>query len=300
MINVCLAGTGGMLPIPGRWLTSFWVEHEGRAALVDCGEGTQIALAQHGCRLSSLEAIFITHTHADHISGLPGLLLSLGNCGKTEPLRIYGGIGIADTVKKLCCICPFLPFGIEVAELPADQPSELLWNGMTVRTLPLRHSVECLGYSFTLYRKPVFAPEKAKSLGVDVKLWSRLHSGESVESGGRLITPEMVTAGERAPIKLTYITDTSYFVELTEFARDSDLLVCEGMYGDDEYTEKMTEKGHMVFSQSAAIAADSGSRRLWLTHYSPALKEPQQYERQVRSIFPETVISADGERIVLK
>ena len=175
MINVCLAGTGGMLPIPGRWLTSLWVEHEGRAALVDCGEGTQIALAQHGCRLSSLEAIFITHTHADHISGLPGLLLSIGNCGRTEPLRIYGGIGIADTVKKLCCICPFLPFGIEVAELPADQPSELLWNGMTVHTLPLRHSVECLGYSFTLYRKPVFAPEKAKALGVDVKLWSRLH-----------------------------------------------------------------------------------------------------------------------------
>ena len=119
-------------------------------------------------------------------------------------------------------------------------------------------------------------------------------------SGGRLITPEMVTAGERAPIKLNYITDTRYFVELTEFARNSDLLVCEGMYGDDEYNEKMTEKGHMVFSQSAAIAADSGSRKLWLTHYSPALKEPQQYERQVRSIFPETVISTDGERTVLK
>lgn len=300
MINTTLIGTGGMLPLPNRWLSSLWLEYNGKACLVDCGEGTQIAIAQHKLKLSHLDIILITHTHADHISGLAGLLLSLGNCGKTDTLKIYGNTGIAETLRKLLCICPVLPFEIEITELPNHTKSSFIWNDIVISSLPLDHRIDCLGYSFVLNRKPVFAPDKAKSLGIDLKYWKTLHSGNEVVIDGQTITPEMVTSKRRSPIKVSYITDTRYFDELADFAENSDLLICEGMYGDDEYTVKMREKGHMVFSQSAALAVNSGSKKLWLTHYSPALTNPMDYVEFMEKLFPETTISTDGQSIVLK
>lgn len=300
MIDVNLIGTGGMLPLPERWLTSMWLEYKGKACLVDCGEGTQIAINKHGIKLSHLDTLLITHIHADHVSGLAGLLLSLGNCGKTDVLKIYGHIGIIDTIRQLCCICPVLPFETEIHELPLDCIAQFEWNEMIISSMPLKHSVDCLGYSFVLNRKPVFNPIKAKSLGIDVKYWKELHAGKSVTIDGREITQEMVTDEQRKPIKVTYMTDSRYFGKMIEFAKNSDLLISEGMYGDDEYISKMVEKGHMVFSQSAEIAKKSGSERLWLTHYSPALVNPHEYEESIRQIFVNTVISRDGEKITLK
>lgn len=300
MIDVTLIGTGGMLPLPERWLTSLWVEYKGRACLIDCGEGTQIAINKHGLKLSRLDTLLITHLHADHVSGLAGLLLSLGNCGKTDTLKIYGHIGISDIIRQLCCICPVLPFEIEIHELPLDRKLQFDWNEMIISSMPLKHSIDCLGYSFVLNRKPVFNPQKAKALGIDVKYWKELHAGKSVIMDGQEITQEMVTDEQRKPIKLTYMTDTKYFDDMVDFARDSDLLVSEGMYGDDEYIGKMEEKGHMVFSQSAGLALESASKLLWLTHYSPALVNPNDYKESVQKIFADTVISRDGEKITLK
>ncbi len=300
MIDVCLAGTGGMLPLPERWLTCFWLEYNGKACLIDCGEGTQITLAKNSCKISRLDAIFITHIHADHISGLAGLLLSLGNSGKTGILKIYGHEGISDIIEKLCCICPVLPFELEIHEISVNKVSEFIWNDMNIRVLPLKHGISCLGYSFILNRKPVFNPVKAKNLGIDVKYWKSLHAGENVNIDGREITTDMVTDEKRNPIKITYMTDSIYFDDMISFAENSDLLICEGMYGDDEYKEKMLEKGHMIFSQSANLAVKSNSKKLWLTHYSPALVTPSEYSESVRKIFPDTVISRDGERMTLK
>lgn len=300
MIDVCLAGTGGMLPLPERWLTCLWIEYNGKSALIDCGEGTQIALAESGCKLSRLDALFITHIHADHISGLAGLLLSLGNYGKTDKLKIYGHKGIGGIIKSLCCICPVLPFEVEVIELSCTNISEFKWNDIDVKSLPMKHRIECLGYSFTLNRKPVFNPQKAKDLGIDLKYWKTLHEGKSIILDGKKIVSDMVTDEKRKPIKITYMTDSVYFDEMVDFAKNSDLLVSEGMYGDDEYIEKMREKGHMVFSQSAGIAKKSGSERLWLTHYSPALVNPTDYAESVRELFPNTVVSRDGERMTLR
>ncbi|MGN0606082.1 MAG: ribonuclease Z [Oscillospiraceae bacterium] len=303
MVDVCLAGTGGMMPLKNRWLTCFFMEYNGKAMLIDCGEGTQIALADADCKLSKLDVLFITHFHADHISGLPGLLLSLGNFSKTTPLRIYGPKGCADIVKKLCCICPCLPYELEIHEINTDTSVTFTipeMDMLEITAMSLRHKVDCLGYSFRFMKKPVFNPEKAKALNIPVQLWKNLHAGESVEADGKIYTPDMVLDGERPSTKITYCTDTLYFDELIEFAENSDLLVSEGMYGDEEYAEDMRKKGHMLFSQSADIALKSGSKELWLTHYSPALKNPNEYSGYVKGIFKNTVISRDGIKRTFK
>lgn len=299
MLEIYLPGTGGMKPLPDRALTGLWVEHNGSSLLIDCGEGMQTALARCGRSLAGLDTLLITHFHADHMAGLPGLLLSAGNFGKTSPLRIYAPRGGAEIVKRLCCICPEVPFELDVCELD-EKGGQFMWADVRIEAMPVRHRTECFCYSITEERKPIFDPEKAKALGVPIELWKTLHGGIPVNVNGMTVTPEEVTAGKRSPLKVTYITDTVYFDGLAEFAADSDLLVCEGMYGDDEYIPKMREKGHMVFSQSAEIAKRSGSKELWLTHYSPALKDPEAYAEMMRELFADTIVSRDGQHKTVK
>lgn len=303
MVDICLAGTGGMMPLKNRWLTCLFLEYNGKAILIDCGEGTQIALADADCKLSKLDVLLITHFHADHISGLPGLLLSLGNFSKTSPLRIYTPVGGKKIIENLCCICPCLPYELEIYELSTKHSETFSIPDMDmleITSMPLRHKVDCLGYSFRFSKKPVFNPQKAKALEIPVNLWSRLHAGETIECDGKTFTPDMVIDGERKPLKITYCTDTVYFDELVQFAENSDLLISEGMYGDDENAEDMRKKGHMIFSQSAELALKSHSEELWLTHYSPALKNPMDYKDSVRKIFKNTVVSRDGIKKTLK
>lgn len=299
MPRICLIGTGGMLPLKNRWLTSCYIEHNGKAALIDCGEGTQIALTQFKCKISRIEYIFFTHCHADHISGLPGLLLSMGNCSRTQPLDIFLPEGFGEIPHKLMCICDKLPFEVNIHELPihegllrADKIDPLL----KICYLPLKHSVRCLGYSFEFGRKPVFLPEKAKTLGIPVQYWKVLHSGENITlEDGRTVTPSQVTGDERKSVKLTYVTDTLPFEEISRFAENSDLFICEGMYGGDDKKESMNKKGHMLMQDACGLAARANAKRLWLTHYSPAEKNPLEYEQTLKDIFPNVTVSKDGE-----
>lgn len=303
MVDICLAGTGGMMPLKNRWLTCCYMEYNGKAILIDCGEGTQIALTEADCKLSKLETLLITHFHADHISGLPGLLLSLGNYSKKTPLYIYGPKGLGEVVNKLCCICGKLPYELKITELSTNQLNEFkvpeIDKMIDVKAFPLKHTVPCLGYSFVFSRKPVFNPQKAEELKIPKQMWSILHSGKSIEIDGQEITTEMVTDGIRKPVKVTYATDSRPIYEIADAAFRSDLFICEGMYGDDENDQSMKEKGHMLFSDAVRIAKDAEVERLWLTHYSPAMATPMQYEKEIKKKFPGAVISVDGQKINL-
>lgn len=298
MLSVCLPGTGGFMPLGNRWLTCCWMEYQGRALLIDCGEGTQLALRAAGCRLSRLDTLLITHYHADHVAGLPGLLLSAGNSGKTTPLTIAGPPGLRYVVPALMMIAP-MPYPVELVELGAGDALDG-WDGLTVSSLLLKHRIPCYGYRVRVARKPVFNPQKAEALGIPKPLYRTLHAGEAVTlPDGRRIEPEQVLDGARRPLSVCYCTDTLPIPAIAEFARDADLMIAEGMYGDDAMEEKLREKMHSLFSQSARLAARADARRLWLTHYSPALADPQEWIGRAREEFPGAVAAHDGIRITL-
>lgn len=304
MPEICLLGTGGMLPLKNRWLTSCYIEHNGKALLIDCGEGTQIALAQFGCKISRIEALLFTHCHADHISGLPGFLLSLGNCSRTRPLDIFLPEGYSHVPENLMCICDRLPFAVNIHELSMqsvtrfDLPS--VDEMLKISALPLKHSTDCLGYSLEFCRKPVFLPEKAKALGIPVEMWKTLHGGNTVNlAGGRTVSPEDVTENTRKGVKICYVTDTLPFDGISHIAKNADLFICEGMYGDISKKESMDQKGHMLMQDACRLAKKAGAKRLWLTHYSPAENNPAEYEIVLKEIFENVTISSDGEKITL-
>ncbi|MCR5110775.1 MAG: ribonuclease Z [Ruminococcus sp.] len=304
MAEICLLGTGGMLPLKDRFLTSLYIEQNGKALLVDCGEGTQVAMGMHGLKMSRVEALLITHDHADHVTGLPGLLLSIGNCSRTEPLDIYLPTSCMNAVKSLMSVCGYLPYEVALHPLSFSEAEsfriERIDPLLTINTLPLEHSTKCIGYSFEFYRKPVFDPQKAKALDVPVQFWKKLHAGEDVTlENGQVITQSQVTGGQRAPLKITYTTDTRPLESIVGFAENSDLFVCEGMYGTLDKKQSMEEKGHMLMQDACELAKKANAKRLWLTHYSPAEKEPAVYEDELKAIFPEVSVSVDGMKISL-
>lgn len=297
MIEVCLPGTGGMMPTEHRWLSCCWIELQGKAILIDCGEGTQIALKKSRCKISHLDLILLTHFHADHIAGLLGLLLTLGNYGKKDPLKIMGPKGLAKVMDAILVMAPVLPYPLIVEELESSIEAEFSYDGIEFSTLPLKHGIPCLGYCMTVKRKSIFNPLKAEALGVPKTLYKVLHEGKPVQlADGRIIEPQFVLDGERAPIKICYMTDTAKVESMSQFAFGADLLISEGMYAEDEKHEKMTEKGHMLFSDSGELAQEASVKELWLTHFSPALTKPEQFIDRAQQPFFQTIIAFDGIR----
>ena len=287
MIDIALIGTGGMIPLHNRFLTSMAARLNGSILLIDCGEGTQVTMRQLGWGFKNLDYICITHFHADHTAGLPGLLLTVGNSGRTEPLTIIGVEGIREIVRNLRAIAPELPFEINFIEIPAaavgTQYSFSLGQ-YNISSLMLDHRINCAGYTLSIDRAGKFNAEKAARLEIPVKLWSRLQKGETLEHSGKTYTPDMVTGPARKGIKVAYITDTRPIDSIPDFISGSDLFICEGLYGDDEKKEKAAEHKHMVFSEAANLAKKGGVKELWLTHYSPALISPDV--SGILDIFP--------------
>lgn len=285
MLDVCLLGTSGMMPLSGRWLTALMTRLEGSSLLIDCGEGTQVAIREKGWSVNPIDIICFTHYHGDHISGLPGLLLSMGNSDRTEPVTLVGPKGLEKTVNALRVIAPGLPFELQFIELQ-EREQDLNLYGYHIRAFRVNHNVLCYGYTITVPRGGKFYPEMAKKNQVPLKLWNRLQQGETIEQDGRIYTPDMVIGPERRGIKLTYCTDTRPVDSIVSCARDSDLFICEGMYGDREKQKKAVEHKHMTMYEAASLAKQADVRELWLTHYSPSMLRPEMYMGEVKKIFP--------------
>ncbi len=291
MLDVCLLGTGGMMPLPRRHLTSLAVRVNGHTVLIDCGEGTQVAMKKAGVSPYPIDAICFTHYHADHISGLPGLLLDMGNSERTEPVHMYGPKGLRKIVTALTVITPQLPFEIIFHEYQNDEESFEI-EGLRIKAFHVYHNVTCYGYTMELDRKGRFNADAAKELGIPLEYWHVLQNGEAV--GG--FTPDQVMGPARKGLKVTYTTDTRPTRSIEENAAGSDLFICEGMYGDPEKAKSARDKKHMTMQEAAHLARKAGVAEMWLTHYSPSVIDPKIYIKEVRKIFPETYICKDGRK----
>ena len=298
MLDVSLLGTGGMMPLPYRWLTSLMLRYNGKSILIDCGEGTQIALREKGWSPNPIDIICFTHYHADHISGLPGMLLTMGNAERTEPLLMIGPRGLTRVVNSLRVIAPELPFEIQYQEL-TEPEQEFSFDGFRIKAFKVNHSVLCYGYSMMVDRSGRFDKERALQQQIPMKLWSRLQKGEIIDQDGRTYTPDMVLGEARKGLKVTYCTDTRPVDAITENAKGSDLLILEGMYGESDKLVKARENKHMTMYEAARIARAAQVPELWLTHYSPSLMRPEEYMGDVRKIFLNTVAAKDGRTVEL-
>ena len=292
MLDVCLLGTSGMMPLPNRWLTSLMARYNGSSILIDCGEGTQIAIKEKGWSVNPIDYICFTHYHADHISGLPGLLLSMGNADRTQPVTMIGPKGLKRVVNSLRVIAPELPFEIRFIEL-GKNVEEINFGNLTIQAFRVNHNVICYGYNLLINRSGRFFVEKAIENNIPKEYWNRLQKGETVKLEDRVLTPDLVLGSPRKGIKLTYCTDTRPVPIIAEMAEEANLFICEGMYGDKEKEKNAIEYKHMTLYDAARLAKTANVEELWLTHYSPSLVRPEEYIEGVRKIFKSAKVGKD-------
>lgn len=281
------------MPVPYRYLTSLLLNYKGKKILVDCGEGTQVSMKLVSWGFKSIDIICFTHSHADHVIGLPGLLLTIANSGRIEPLTIIGPTGFKQIVAGLRVVCPYLPFEINIIEVPDTEKFIYKIEGIDIETIPADHTVSCISFSFNVKRGRRFDVESALRNMVPKILWNKLQKGEVMHYEGKNYTPDMVLGEERNGIKISYCTDTRPFSGLINFVKDSNLLIAEGMYGDNADLEKAVNNKHMLFSEAAEIAKESTSKELWLTHFSPVMLDPAQYINNAKNIFDNVSLGAD-------
>ena len=281
MLDVCLLGTGGMMPLLYRYLTSLMLRCDGSSLLIDCGEATQLAIKKAELPTKPIDYMLFTHFHADHISGLPGLLLEMKNSDRTEPITIAGPKGIEKVVNSLRIIANELPFDIKFIELDENDGFFEL-KPYRIQYFKLKHKLNCIGFNVFNDRLAEFKPEKAKANNVPLRFWNKLQHGESCidKETGINYTPDMVMGDSRKGLK-------------------PDLFICEGMYGEDDKEQNAKKYLHMTMKEACEIATKTNPKEMWLTHYSPSEVKPKQYENDLKKIFPNVKICKDGEKKVL-
>ncbi len=298
MLDICLLGSGGMMPLPYRRLTALMARIEGKSVLIDCGEATQLGIKESGWSFKPIDVICFTHYHADHISGLPGLLLTLGNAGREEPVTMIGPKGLQRVVNALRVIAPELPFEIIFKEIE-EKEQVFQMDGYRIEAYKVNHNVLCYGYSIVLDRAGKFDVNKARENQIEQKYWSRLQKGERIEVDGRVLTSDMVLGAPRKGIRCTYCTDTRPLDMIVKYAKDADLFICEGMYGEEGKEKKAVEYKHMTMYEAARMAKKANVKEMWLTHYSPSLVKPEEFMDKVRDIFPRAKAGKDGKKCTL-
>lgn len=298
MLDVCVLGCSGMQPLPTRHLASAMFRYDGKSILIDCGEGTQVAIKKKGWSFKTISVICFTHYHTDHIGGLAGLLASMNNSEKTDELTIIGPVGLEKVVNAALVMAPKLLFPIKLVRVvEPTQALDLL--GVHLEMFTVDHNVPCYGYSLSIQRNGKFDNEKAKKYDVPEEVWNEVQQNGFAIVNGKVYVRDMLLGEERKGIKVTYCTDTRPTASIIEGAKESDLFICEGMYGTEaDYTNAIRNK-HMLFSEAAKLAKQADVKEMWLTHYSPSLVNPKVHLEEATKIFENTKLSKCGMSVTL-
>lgn len=294
MVNLTLLGCGGNVPLPNRFLSSLFMNFNGRKILVDCGEGTQVSMKMKGCGFKDIDLICITHTHGDHIIGLIGLLSTMGNSERKKTVTIVGPVGIKEAMDAIQVLIT-LPYKLNIIENPEGRFSlvDPILSDLSIETIELEHSTECIGYNFYFARHPKFNVEKAQQNNVPRKYWNMLQKGMTIMDNDINYTPDMVLGDDRKGIKISMVTDTRPLDTIPEFIKDADLFICEAMYGDEMDISKAIKNKHMLFREAASLAVRGNAKQLLLTHFSPSIEDPNVFENNAKSVFENTIIGYD-------
>ena len=290
-------GCGGMMPLPYRHLTSVLLRRDGDLFLFDGGEGTQVSLRRLNLKWKKINAIFVSHTHADHVTGLPGIMMLSAQVDRTEPLYIYGPPKIAEYIETSRKVLDmYINYPVVVKEITAPCLVHE-GDGFYIRAFPLSHTKTCVGYTLEELDRPgEFNPDQALALGVPRgPLWGKLQHGQCVTlEDGKTVSPEQVMGASRSGRKFSFVTDTQYLPSIAKEVRGSDLLICEGMFAD-ELADQAKEKKHMTARQAATIARDAQVRRMAMIHYSPRYtdRELDQLLQEAREVYPSAELTRD-------
>jgi ribonuclease Z len=301
-LEAFVLGTSGMMPLPGRYLTSVLLRREGELFLFDCGEGTQVSLRKLNLKWKKISVIFITHTHADHVTGLPGLLMLSSQVERDDPLVIVGPPRTREYVEANRRILEmYINYPIEFVHVDPKRTSVVYeGEGYRVRAHPLRHTRPCVAYTLEEDTRPgEFHPDRAVELGVPRgPLWSRLQAGETVEGQGGPVAPAQVLGPARPGRKFSFVTDTIPVSGIPQFVAGSNLLICEGMF-EHELIESARDKKHLTALQAAQIAVEADVRKMGLIHYSPRYtkRELRRLLDEAQAVFPATFLSREGQHI---
>ncbi len=300
MLEIIMLGTGGSMPTENRNLPAIAVRYQGWVLMFDCGEDVQRQIDRASLGTNKKMAIFVSHMHADHILGLPGLLLRFSLLGRIKPLNVYGPKELIDYVKvnqstiNLGTTFETVVHAIEPGVIFQEED-------LTVRAFEVDHRGFALGFELTL-QKPTgeFIPERAEKLGIPIgPMWSKLAAGESVQlEGGKTVHPEEVTGPRPNPVKIVYSGDTRPCQALREASKNANVLISEAMY-TTEHEDLAEERGHSTAKAMAQIASESNVGLLVLTHYSPRYFDGSDIIREGKNNFADTVLARDLMRITL-
>lgn len=299
-IDVIFLGTGGSLPTRERGLPCTVLRRNGELLIFDCGEGTQRQMMQARVGFNRVTSLIISHLHADHTLGLPGLLLTMSSLARDKPLSVYGPSGLAKLVASMQKLLGFkTTFPVRISEL---QPGDEIDRGdYVLKSALAKHDITCLAYSIEEKERPGrFHPERARRLGVpEGPQWGELQNGKTVRVDERVVLPKQVMDAPRLGLKIVYAIDTRPSDSIKTLARNADLLVHDGGFVE-ERRPKAVEYFHSTAREAATVAKAARAKRLALVHISAVTRDSSVLLKEARRQFKATIVPNDLSTLSLK
>ncbi len=294
MIRLTFLGTAAARPTVGRNVSSLAVQREGDLYLFDCGEGSQRQMMRYATGFD-VRAIFVTHVHADHLLGIPGLLRTMALQGRTDPITLYGPVGSARLLKSVAALgADRGKFAVSVVECRAGEGPRSEEYG--VYAFDVEHGMSAVGWALVEDARPGrFDVERARELGVpDGPLFGRLHRGEDVDVNGKIVSSRDLVGPPRPGRSVVYSGDTRPCASTVTRAEGADVLVHEATFGEEE-RERASETFHSTAAEAAQVARDAKVGQLLLTHVSARYSDDARpLEEEARSVFGAARVARDG------